>query len=86
MVQLLLAYGIIHLKRSVVPTFQDFFLLGFFAIFYVTNYYINLGLCGMLKVYFPKVNMTQLVFLAFFHTAFFGLLLLISVRFSRGTT
>ena len=86
MIQLLLVYGILHLKRNVVPAFQDLFLMGFFAIFYVTNYYINLGLCGMLDVYFPQVNLVQLLFMAFFHTGFFGLLLMIHVRFSRGNT
>lgn len=85
--QLLLVYIILKLKRSVVPNFQDFFLLGFFAIFYICNYIINMGLSSLLGNYYPAVSFVQLLFLALFHTGFFGILLLISNRFfPRGET
>lgn len=80
--QLLLIYFIMKLKRNVVPAFHDFFLLTFFAIFYVVNYYLCIGLSQMLgsPFQYPQINLIQLLFLAFFHTAFFGLLLLIAIR------
>lgn len=80
--QLLLVYLILKLKRSVVPNFQDFFLLGIFAIFYITNYIISMGLSSLLGNYYPEVSFVQLLFLALFHTGFFGILLLISRRFA----
>ncbi len=80
--QLFLIYLIMKLKRNVVPAFHDFFLLTFFAIFYVVNYYLCIGLSQMLgsPFQYPQINLIQLAFLAFFHTAFFGLLLLIDIR------
>lgn len=80
--QLLLIYLIMKLKQNVVPAFHDFFLLTFFAIFYVVNYYLCIGLSQVLgsPFQYPQTNLIQLLFLAFFHTAFFGLLLLIDIR------
>lgn len=80
--QLFLVYLIMKFKQSVVPVYHDLFLLTFFAIFYVVNYYLTIGLSQALgsQFQYPHVNFLQLMFLAFFHTAFFGLLLLIDMR------
>ncbi len=83
MVQLVLVYLVYNFKKNVVPNYQDYFLMAFFAFFYFANYYINLGLCAMLDTYYPKVTFAQLLFLAIFHTIFFGVIQALALRFSR---
>lgn len=78
--QLLLVYLIMKLKRHVVPNFQDSFLLLFFGIFYIANYFLCRAFSFSLgrEVFpYPEVSIWQLLFLAFFHTC--GFLVLIFV-------
>ena len=83
MSQLALVYLVMNLKRHVVPAYEDLFLLGFFAFFYLTNYYMRWILSNLLGVYFPSIPFSILAFLTLFHTSLFGLLLLITLRFRR---
>ncbi|MDJ0838512.1 MAG: hypothetical protein QNK37_18490 [Acidobacteriota bacterium] len=82
MSELLLAFAVIELKRSVVPEYEDLFLLGFFAIFYLANYYISLGISAGFGVYYPVLSLPRLLFLALFHTTVMAVLLMLSIRFS----
>jgi hypothetical protein len=82
---LLLVYIVMHLKEHVVPAFEDLFLLGFFAIFYFVNYYIQLGLGELLGVAVQSISFPRLLFHTVFHMAAFGVLLNISNRLTRGT-
>ncbi|CAM2066269.1 hypothetical protein SCOR_12885 [Sulfidibacter corallicola] len=84
MTQMLLVYVIMLLKKHVIPNYEDLFLLGLFALFYVAEYYLRLGLGKLLNTYISTISPTILVFHALFHTAIFGLLLVINLRFSRG--
>ena len=84
--QLVLIYVIAILRRHVNPLYEDLFLLGFFAIFYVTHYYINVVLSRIFGVHYQGVPFTTLIFLSLFHTALFSLMLFINVRFRRGTS
>lgn len=81
---LLLVYIVMHLKEHVVPAFEDLFLLGFFAIFYFVNYYVQVGLGELLGVSVQSISFPVLLFLTFFHMAAFGVLLNISNRLTRG--
>ena len=83
--QLLLVYAVCFLKRHVIPQFEDLFLLAFFAIFYLGNYYITLGLGSLLGLHVQRVLPVNSLFHALFHTAIFGLLLLAVNKFRRDT-
>lgn len=84
--QLLLVYVIVNLKKHVIPQFEDVFLMGFFAIFFIANYYISLGLSTLLGVYMETVAPVLLLFFALFHTAIFGFLLALGHKLNRGQT
>ena len=89
-VQLVLVYTLMKFMRRLVPNFHEMFLLVFFSVFYIANYYMCMGLSHALghQIFpYPEVGLGKLIFLAFFHTGFFGLLLLLDLRFSkRGDT
>lgn len=82
--QLLLVYLGFNLKKHVIPQYEDVFLLLYFAIFYVGDYYIHWGLSSLLGLPFSRVNPSVFIFTALFHTAFFGLLILITAKLKRG--
>ena len=82
--QLPLVYLVIKLKKNVVPAYEDLSLSIFFVIFYVSNYYIHMGLAAMFGVYFEPLTTPKLLFMALFHTAVFATLLLILVKLPRG--
>lgn len=84
--QLVLVYIVFNLKRHVTPFFEDIFLLGFFAFFYLANYFISLGLSRLFRVYFQTIAPTNLLFLALFHTTLYSLMVFIYLRFRRGNS
>jgi len=84
--QLVLVFFVVNLKKHVIPQFEDVFLMGFFAVFFIANYYITLVLSKLLGVYVETVAPMLILFFALFHTAFFGLLLAIGHKFGRGRT
>lgn len=86
MAQLLLVYAIVNLKKHVIPQFEDVFLMGFFAIFFIGNHYITLGLSKLLGVYVETVAPVLIIFFALFHTALFGLLLAAGHKLNRSKT
>ncbi len=84
--QLVLVYAVFHLKRHVTPFFEDIFLIGFFAFFYLANYYISLGLSGLFRVYYQTITPTNLLFLTLFHTTLYSLMVFVYLRFNRGSS
>ena len=83
MSRLLVVYAIMQLKRTVVPLYEDLFLLGFFAVFFILDYLINKGISAVFGVYYPDVTAARLLFLALAHTAIMATLLMISLRFEK---
>jgi len=79
-----LVYLILKLKKNVMPVYEDLSLCIFFVIFYVSNYYIHMGLSAMFGVYFEAISIPKLLFMALFHTAALATLFLISAKLSRG--
>ena len=82
MSELILAFTVIQLKRTVIPLYEDLFLLGFFAFFYVANYYMSLGISLGFGQYYPSLSLPRLLFLALFHTIMMAVLMMIAIRFS----
>lgn len=83
MSQLTIVYVIMELKRSIVPRYEDLFLLGFFAVFYVADYVINFGLSKAFGLYHAAVPIQRLLFLTLTHTTVMALLLLASIRYTK---
>lgn len=78
--QLPLVFFGCHLKKWVIPRFLDHLLVGYFALFYLLNYYgigaISLGL----GLEFEAVPILRVLYGACLHTLLFGVLLTILIR------
>lgn len=83
MVQLLLVYGLSLFQKHIVPRYWDVFVLVYFAIFYLLNYYGSWGLSELLGLRFDALLVTELVYRAVIHTLIFGAVLLMLLRFSK---
>ena len=81
--QLGLVYLVTVFRKQVNPLYEDLFLLIFFALFYIVNYYFYAGLSILFGVYFDPVHPANLLFRSLFHTALFSLLLFLQLRFER---
>ncbi|CAM2006864.1 hypothetical protein [Acanthopleuribacter pedis] len=81
MSQLLLVYIVMLLKKHVIPNFEDLFLLGLFALFYLADFYLRLLIGVALNSPVPGVSPTVLVFHALVHTALFGAMQVLYLRF-----
>jgi len=81
--QLVVVYAIMQLKRTIVPLYEDLFLLGFFAIFFLADYAINTGVAAVFGVYYPSLSFPRLLFLALLHTSVMAVLLMLSLRFGK---
>lgn len=82
--QLLMVYGIIHLKRYIAPTFEDFFLFIFLMLFYIGNHYLSLGLSRMFGAPHVAFSAGNLFLYASLHAVLFVFILLIVKRLQRG--
>ncbi len=82
--QLFMVFSIIKLRRYVIPIYEDYFLVGTFAFFYIANYYINGWLSRLLGGYYEVIGTAHLIFFAVLHAVVFGLLLVLLTRFRRG--
>lgn len=81
MSQLLLVYIVMLLKKHVIPNFEDLFLLGLFTLFYIADYYLRLFIGAVLNSPVAAVSLTVLVFHALVHTALFGGMQVVYLRF-----
>ncbi len=86
MSQLALVFLIMSVKKYLVPFYEDFFLIVFFALFCVADYCIGLGLSALFGVYYQTINAPKLLFVTLIHTIIFSLALLIAIRFRRNET
>ena len=82
--QLLLVYAAIHMKHYIAPSFEDFFLFIYFAVFYIGNYFIGLGLSRLFGVHYETITPGNLFLYAGIHTVIFAVLLTIAKRLQRG--
>ena len=81
--QLVIVYVIISLRRYIIPAFEDLFLVGSFAFFYLANYYIHHWLSNLFSVTHHSVSLVNLIFFTMFHTVLFGLLLIALIRINH---
>ncbi len=85
MVQMALVYIMAHFKKHIIPSHWDLFVLFFFALFYLLNYYGTWGLSELLGLSFDTMSWVELVYRAVIHTLMFGAVLLMVLRFSKDT-
>jgi len=83
MSQLLLVFVIIKLKDTVIPLYEDLFLLFFFALFYISNHLLTLLISSAFDLYYPPLSFSRLVFLALFHTTILAVAFFLTLKFSR---
>ncbi len=83
MSQLLLVFVIIKLKHTVIPLYEDLFLLLFFALFYIGNHLLTMLLTSVFNLYYPPLSLPRLFFLSLFHTTILAVAFFVTLRFSR---
>jgi hypothetical protein len=81
--QLVMAYALVKIRDTVIPSYSDLIFTGAFAIFYIGNYYITMLLSGLFGVYHKNTPPVNVIFFAFVHMMIFGVMLVIALKFRK---
>ena len=83
---LLLVYGVMQVKKQVIPQYENLFSIVFFFLFYIANQYLTLSINRLFSLAYPMLSLKVILAGALIHTSLFALLVAMIRRWRGSST